>query len=234
MSANPYQTQTEHLGGQVSGEQADFGAGAGGLAETRQGKHRPQKNQMMRANLFLAGLCVTGAAIVYGLSFRKGPAEASAEQRTVEAQVDQALLRLTSSPRSDGAHGPGQVTRDLLENFHHHTIKRQVPIHRLQKNPFQFVPPKSATARIIREGASGGSGESAEPNANITEEEARAVLSTLSLQSVMTGRDGEGTAIISNNLLTVGQRIKCFTVERITSKSVVLSWEGHKYILDVP
>ena len=58
-------------------------------------------------------------------------------------------------------------------------------------------------------------------------------LKTLQLQSVMRGRNG-GTAIISDNLLTVGQEIEGFTVEKIQAKSVILIWRDKKFVLEMP
>jgi hypothetical protein len=51
----------------------------------------------------------------------------------------------------------------------------------------------------------------------------------LKLQSVLSGRTP--TAMISNNVLTVGQTISGWTVAEIHPRYVVLTWETHKFEL---
>ena len=56
---------------------------------------------------------------------------------------------------------------------------------------------------------------------------------TLSLQSVVTGEHGT-MAMISNNLLTVGQRIHGWTVSEIGPRHVVLAWKDRQHVLHMP
>jgi hypothetical protein len=196
---------------------------------------RRRQTQAVRSNVFLVGLFLAGAAGVYGLSLRKGPAPAlaSAEQRLVEQQVDSAILRLSRDPKTvTSAPAAGRVTRELLRNFYEQAVQRQVPLKKLRKNPFFYVRAAAVvtgpTTSPAPEGPSlppGGGG-----SASI-----QAALAALRLQSVIMGRGGEGSAaIISNNLLTVGQSIEGFLLKSIGPESVVLTREGKDYELRMP
>jgi len=191
----------------------------------------PYRMQVLRSNLFLAALFITGAAVVYGLSYGKGPKKASAEEKLVEAQVDSAILRLSQqlSNRSS-APRPGQITKEILHSFQERILKSQIPLQRLTKNPFVFVQPvRKPMISVVNKGP-----DKKRPSLNRgeTQEDVINALKKLHLQSVMIGRNG-ATAIISNNLLTVGQKIEGFTIENITPRKVVLSRHDKRYILTV-
>lgn len=232
MTGNPYDVNAvddaatddrQVVSDQPGRSQPSSGAGKGGR----------YKQQMTRANLILAGLFVAGAATVYGLSLRDGPDKASAAQ-VDESQVDAAILRLNTEPPKDGAPAPGRLTHDLLHNFSDYVVRRQIPLKQLGKNPFEFVSPdpQATPSTPQPERTSPERGANAGP---MTPENVAAELEVLHLQSVMMGRNGDsGTAIISNNLLTVGAHIKCFTVKRITPTSVVLVCQGKEYVLMMP
>jgi hypothetical protein len=53
---------------------------------------------------------------------------------------------------------------------------------------------------------------------------------TLTLQSVLTGASG-ATAVISNNLLAEGQTIRGWTISKILSKEVLLTWKEQTFVL---
>ena len=227
MSANVYKNNpsgAEPSGGDSAGLESKAPAG-------RREKTRGPQRQMLRANIVLAGLFIAGGATVYGLAFRDRTATASAEQQAVESQVEAAILQLTGPKASDAPDAPGSVTQGLLETFYAQVTERQIPPEALRKNPFYFVHPTGRTIEVSV-GANGSAPPKvvAQPGV-LTEKTVLEELKTLALQSVMMGRNGTGTAIISNNLLTVGQSIKCFTVTKINPDSVVLDWEGKEYEL---
>ena len=193
--------------------------------------------EMRRANILLVVLFLGGGAAVYGLSLRKGPTEASAEQKVAETAIDSALLRLTQKPPgTPGDRKAGGLTRDLAESFVTEIRQRQVPLSDLAKDPFVFVaPPQSAAAMSIGRTTAATKGPAA---AATPEQQDRdrmmAALAKLRLQSVMMGQGGGGTALISNNLLSVGQDIEGFTIKSITPKAVVLSWREEEFVLTMP
>ena len=232
MTGNSYQTNADEAE-PVKGDQAEADVQPQEPPANRQRKRSPYGQQVFRANIVLIGVFVAGAATVYGLTFRNSPAKASAEQRVVESQVEAMIMRLASAAAKGDARRPGRVTNDLLKNFYDQITERQIPLRGLRKNPFHFVGPRLRLTRPA-------SGTPQRPQAKqaredpekLTEEKAAVELGKLHLQSVMMGRSGS-TAIISNNLLTVGQKIKCFTVKRIDSDSVVLEWGGRRYVLSM-
>ena len=230
MSANPYDIPGmaggETPGGDPLTRPSDAGAG-----EARKNRY---KSQMARANIALALLFASGAAVIYGLSLRKGPAEASAEQQVTEAQVDSAILRLSAAP-VDGSAQPaaGRVTRELLKNFCAEVRDRQIPANALRKDPFVFVPPPSRVpaATAAKAAPAQVAAPTVTPAQTLAEVKRR--LKTLEVQSIMMSPHGGGTAIISNNLLTAGQRIEGFTVKSIQAKAVTLTWKDQTFTLEM-
>jgi hypothetical protein len=230
MAVNPYEAKASGGAASTSGNGSDLETGPQSQGQgQREGKR--SKVQMSRANFVLAGLFIAGAATVYGLSFRGGPEQASAEQQMVEAQVDAAIRRLSQEASKPGPSEPGGVTQGVLKRFYDQIVERQVPLEGLRKNPFQFVEPGDAVA-ITEEPKRPRPGTGKEPTAS-PEDRAQAILDALCLQSVMVKPDGEQVAIISNNMVTVGQRVECFTVKEIRRKSVVLVWRGKDYVLKI-
>ncbi len=187
------------------------------------------KAQMTRTNIILVLLFIGGAGMVYGLSLRKGPASASAQQQLIESNVDSAIDRL----KHGGGRAPAaqRVTRDLLGDFSQKIVRWQVPMDQLAKNPFVFISPApqpdapSVKAAALRK-------RPEKTPEQLTLEQVMVRFKKLRLQSVMMGSgDGDGVAIISNNLLTVGQQIEGFTISRIDPKAVVLTWRDRQFVL---
>ena len=230
MAENPYTSPAKPA--EDSADILDMEAPA---EQARPQKLPPQqssyKAQMMRANIILAVLFAGGVAMVYGLSVRKGPAEASAEQKLAESSVDSALMRLKGGEgRGSDALSARKITRDLLSNFSDRVVKNQIPLQKLGKNPFVFVPPEARAAPTVTRVGPGSKPKVEETPEQITQKQAMERLSRLRLQSVMMGSSGSA-AVISNNLLTEGQRTEGFTVKKIGSKSVVLTWRGQEFVL---
>ncbi len=213
-----------------TGITAETGAGSDG-AERRQNRSH-YKAQMMRSNIFFVVLFIGGAATVYGLSLRKGPAAASAEQKMVETQVDSAILRIANED-STGVKTPssGQITSRVLKNFYDQIAERQIPLSELKKNPFVFIPTAPATSIVVKNSQKPKVIEKSPEEKS--HEETMVVLKTLHLQSVMMGQDG-GTAIISDNLLMVGQTIEGFKIKSISPRLVVLVRDGREFALEMP
>ncbi len=218
------------------GQPDDIGFDAVAGAETgesvQQQGRSPYKTQMMRSNIFLVVLFVGAAAAVYGLSLRKGPTEASAEQKTIECRVDSAILRIANAAPTDvKTPSSGQVTGRILKTFYDQIAKRQIPLRDLKKNPFVLVRTKRKIISVVRKPSKAKVVKKSPQE--ISREEALAALKTLHLQSVMMGRNG-GTALISNNLFTVGQTIEGFKIKSINSKLVVLVRDGIEFTLEMP
>ena len=230
MAENPYTTPAKSA--QDAGDMPDMEAAPQqAQPQKSQPQHSSYKAQMTRANVILAVLFAGGVATVYGLSVRKGPAEATAEQKLAESSVDSALLRFKGgSGRGSDALSARKITRDLLSNFSDRIVKNQIPLAKLNKNPFVFVPPEARVAPSVTRVHPGSKPKVEETPEEITQKQAMERLSRLRLQSVMMGSSGSA-AVISNNLLTEGQRTEGFTVKKISSKSVVLTWRGQEFVL---
>jgi len=179
-------------------------------------------------NLFLVVLFAAGLAALYVLRLRAAPAQASAEQLRVQSQVDTALTKLSDFRLA--ARKPTDGGPDVADVFYFEARHRQIPLAQLRGNPFVFVAPSPKTHPLapLKPGPQETSGEETEQLS-----EAMAAVKALTLQSVLTGEHG-ATVMISNNLLTEGQKIRGWTVEAIRSRQVVLSWQGHSYVLRMP
>jgi hypothetical protein len=184
----------------------------------------------LKANGVLASLFVAAAIGIYFFSIKKGPSEASAKQSPAELQVDSAILRLRQPTT-----GPSESadTEQLIKSFYSDLAKRQVPLSALKKNPFVFVPPTAPPLPVTTAPVDDSGPRLAAISEREAHDRAMATLKTLTLQSIVMGKEG-GTAIISNNLLTVGQKIEDFTIKSISPKSVVLTFQGKDYPLYMP
>ncbi len=186
------------------------------------------KAHMTRANIVLAALLIAGGVTVYVLSPHGGPAEVTAEEKLIEINVDTAILRLKGAPAvGPKGHATAKVTKGLLESFSEQIVRQQVPLAKLSKNPFIFVRPAVMTVSAAKQVK-----KSTEPKneaEEVTHEQAAEMLSKLTLQTVMMG--SKQVAIISDNLLSVGEKIEMFTVKRIDPKMVVLTWKDSEFEL---
>lgn len=184
---------------------------------------------ILRDNILLLLLFVGGVGGVFVLSLHKYPPLVNQDQKKVEAQVDAAILRLNAADPSVMA---GQRSQKLLEEFYKQSNATQIPLADLKKNPYIFAPARPAGLVT----AAGGDKPADDPAQKAREqslEKANEAFRQMRLQSVMMGR-GEATAIISNNLLTVGQPFQGFTVKSITARSVVLTWHEREFVLSMP
>ncbi|HOF19416.1 MAG TPA: hypothetical protein PK082_10945, partial [Phycisphaerae bacterium] len=67
---------------------------------------------------------------------------------------------------------------------------------------------------------------------DLAQEQALDAVRQLTLQSVLVGTHG-ATAMVSNNLLTEGQTISGWKVEKIRPDEVVLTWKNQKHVLRI-
>jgi hypothetical protein len=183
----------------------------------------PRKKRSLPAidadNILLAGLFVGAIAALWLLSTRTKPQTASAEQQTVEAQVDAALLQLRPGARNDDSR-----TRAIVDTFYYEAAQRQLPSDALPAAPFTYAPEQDVP----------GQAEHSERNRK-QQAAARAMqaIRQLELQSVLRG-GGEAKAMISNNLLGEGETINGWTVRKIRESYVELGWKDQTHILNLP
>ncbi|KPK83611.1 MAG: hypothetical protein AMJ81_07780 [Phycisphaerae bacterium SM23_33] len=234
MAENPYEVSRSRGLGSLEEPEGGPEAPEKGQLASPERQEGPGKFRMMRGNVVMVVLFVGAASLVYGLSIRKGPAMASAQQKVVESQVDSAILRLSGALGAGaGAPNPGRISCELLKKFYDQISERQVPLRRLQKDPFRFVPPPSPQPVVTSGGQNSLTAPAQLDAKDQTREAAMARLAKLYLQAIQRGQSG-AVAIISNNLVSEGQRIEGFTVKRITLNEVILSWENEEYVLSMP
>lgn len=182
---------------------------------------------LTRGNLLMAVLFAGGIAGVYALSLRMGPARAMASQMQAHSRVDAALnaLNVLDAKGSVEMHKRNSA-RAIVNEFYMAAKQRQVQAEALQGNPFIRQDPRKAQAEAP--------GAPVEPETKPAEDMAASLqaVKTLKLQSVLVGK--ETIAVISNNLLTVGQTIKGWKVTRIDAREVELTWKEQTYILRMP
>jgi len=195
--------------------------GDGGQAPVPAASRRSHPGPLRGANLLLAGLFAAGIGGVYLLSLRQGPAEASAQERAAEIQVETALARISSGVVAE------TKAKVLVDAFYYQASQRQIPVEELWGNPFLYTPPRRPEPTTKPEDKTP---KRPKPGERPSGPDPLAEARKLSLQSVLMGTDGR-KAMISNNLLGEGQVIRGWTVQTIESRKVVLAREGKTYIL---
>ena len=206
-------------------EQAGGQTHVGGPGAKKRGRLQiPGAGGVVMVGVFLA--VIVG---LYLLSLGNRPAEASAEQRLVEARVDSARLELDQVTGPDRA-GRGKKL-SVVERFYHDSQSRQIPVGDLQGNPFVFkAPPRMRKAAVA---GLPGRPKPKKPAASPQWKQAGDAARQMRLQSILSGTHG-AVAVISNNLLTEGQKIHGWTVTQIRPRSVTLKWNDRTFVLEMP
>lgn len=194
----------------------------------RTGLSRRSKT-IIRNNLLLAAMFLGGLAGLMLLHMRSGPQQAQAQLSREEMQVEAVIGKIgkTFSGSSD------RSAKEIVDSFYFEARERQIPLEKLRGNPFVFTLPATAapveTAPVV-EAATRPAGENPEVRAQT---DAMAAAHGLQLQTVLSGAHG-ATAMISNNLLGEGQTIAGWTISKISSREVVLTWKDQTYVLKMP
>ena len=183
--------------------------------------------QLRGGNLLIVAIFAASLIGLYIYSLSRGPKKASAQEKLVEALVDSAILTLRAlsqkGPRNSSAN-------DVVKTFYYEAEQRQVPHDKLAGNPFVFTPLKP-TEPVRLEPV-----EVEKPKVSDSVQKevssALAEVRKLKLQSVMLGSKST-IAVISNNLLSVGQDINGWTVVSIEPRKVVLTWKDQKHVLEL-
>jgi len=181
-----------------------------------------------QGNILLVALVLAGLAGVYLLSLKGGPAAASAQQVQDEMKVDAALTNFKHSPTGSLS---SQKSRTIVDMFYHEMRQKQVSASELNGNPFVFkIPGPSAEAPL---------GEQPDRAARVDPDlggpAALAAVKGFKLQSVLMGANpSDNLAMVSNNLLAVGQEIAGWTVRKIEPQRVTLSWRDQEHVLEMP
>jgi hypothetical protein len=182
-----------------------------------------EKKPINRSALTLFAIIAIGSAATYFMHLRTGPQNARAADPTMvtaEATINDFMKGGNSNILLLRRLLEG--TAKIVEQFRDYTNVAQVPLSELKANPFQSaiakpapVDDSEATARKLRE-----------------EEHARVVKAVqgLQLQTIVV-RANKKACMISNTLVEEGETIGDFTVEKISSGSVVVKSAGYKFEL---
>jgi hypothetical protein len=172
-----------------------------------------------QGTLLIVVVFIIAAATLYGMRISQRDEGASAQAKTAEAKVDQALAKLAGS--TDGGTSSiesiFQDTDKIVSMFSVDLTEHQVPVRYIKKNP--FVLPVFHSVRTDHDDAQAVSAMSTKAERRRAQE-LRQELGGLVLQSVMQGV--RPVAIISGDLVQPGQQIGSFTVRAINSLSVEL------------
>lgn len=186
-----------------------------------------RKAGLLSQNLLLIVLFLLALAGLYLLSrWRGGPEKASAEVRNAELQVDNALARLSI----DGKKSKSVSVKSIVDAFYCQAHKRQIPLEEMKGNPFTFVPVR-AKVKVAPKTAAPQAHQQVRAERELAE--AMEAVKSLKLSTVMISPT-QKVAIISNNLLSVGQKISGWTVAGIEPGRVVMRFRKHEYELKMP
>ena len=169
-----------------------------------------------QGNILIVLVLIVAAAALYILrEWKVAPGVSSAEARLMEATVDSAILQLGQA----GASARAADVEKVVNAFYARAERRQIPLGDLGRNPFQFQaglmpPPTAGTTDPARQGPP--------PPQEVQD---------LKLQSILIGQSGNSIAMINNNMLTVGQTIRGWTVKEIHLRKVILEYKGRIYEL---
>lgn len=169
-----------------------------------------------RGMIIILGLVVLGGGLLYFMSRKAGPAEATA---AVEAQqADQTITKFLDNGEVS-VRLMEQMLRDtekVVQRFLNHNALKQVPLSDLQTNPFRMHAPTAA--------GSGAHHDDGGLEQRRREEERLAMLKAveqLQLQSIMFG-ETRRACMINNTLYVEGQTVQGFTIEQIHPSKIVL------------
>jgi hypothetical protein len=184
---------------------------------------RKKPSMLSRNNLVLAGLFLGGIVVIAVLHLKAGPRSAVAASTANDTQMDTLLATLTQVKNDCRS----ATSSSVIHQFYFEAKQRQVPPDQLASNPFRMILPQAPPPPAELQGPP----KVAAPDPEVLAlAEALDNIRDLTLQSVLTGSAG-ATAIVSNEVLTVGQNVRGWTVVEIAPRQVVLQWKSHRHIM---
>jgi hypothetical protein len=187
------------------------------------GSGRGRGEFLTRGNVVLLALYVGGFGGMWLLGRQAGgPNKALAQQRNMHAKVESALSLLEATPSG----GAASTAKGIVSEFYMAAKQRQLEAELLPKNPFVFQPTNVEAKPVEPEKPK------LEAAPDEDEKYAMAAIKSLRLQSVLMGK--QTVAVISNNMLTEGQKVGPWTVSRIGAREVELTWKEKTHLLKMP
>lgn len=215
MSFVPGQTSD----GDESSESRD--SGLSGSEETGETEFvaEEKKSKVNTSTLGIFGLLVLCAGGTYFMYLRNGPQTANADDDTTTETINTFL--------TDGEKHVTlmkqmlQDTDKVVQRFRQSNSNTQIPLARLQTNPFRMLIPAVENAN-----------EGEVTSRRRREEERAAALQAvqdLKLQSVLFGN--RRAAMLNNQMVAEGQTIEGFIVEKITADGVIVRMGVYRFEL---
>jgi len=184
----------------------------------------PRSPFLTRGNLSLLAMFAAGLAGLYALSRRTGPSTALADQSLAHAKVEAALDVLGAPPTAAEIQRQSSA-KAIVKEFYTAARQRQVDLRALRGNPFLWRPERPPATRPVE------AKPPPKPEKKVPDDLLRAMeaVKTLQLRSVISGHTT--VAMISSNVVAVGESINGWTVVRIDPTEVELAWGDERYIL---
>lgn len=169
-----------------------------------------EKKPMNRTTVLVFGALLLGAGGYYLMYARTGPQSAAAATPGAE-QADATINQFLSAGSENirVMQQLRQTTDKVVAQFRNSTVP-QVPVHELQANPFKY-------AQITDDASAAAAAKKKH------EEERQAALKSvqdLQLQSVLSGSNR--ACMINNKMYKEGQEVSGFTVEKISTNTVIV------------
>ncbi len=180
------------------------------------------RTPLSRGGVLMFALLVVGVAGTYLMYLRSGPKSATAATVSADASrtIDQFLG--DGSARMQSMERMLRQTEKVVEQFVNYPSVTQVPLTDLRTNPFHHVSSKPEVP------------DQTDEQARIKREEERVAtlkaVQNLQLQSVIVS-DARKACMINNGLLTEGQQVEGFVVERIAAGGVVVRSGPYRFEL---
>jgi hypothetical protein len=185
-----------------------------------------KKSNLNKGTIFLLVTCAIGVGVMYLFGIKQKPKEASAEEKAVEAQVDQALKKLVDQNEQGKVKDLFKDTNEMVQAFYDYPSKQQVALEELQKNPFCRVIDAKETETKVDEKA-------LQREKERVLREAQTKLAQLQLQSVLKSTKGS-TCLINGEIFKVGQKVgEIFTIQAIEDNKVTLAASENQFVLEM-
>ena len=179
-----------------------------------------EKKPMNRTTLVLMLIVALGGGGLY-LMYRRAGGPQSVAAAPASVQANKTITQFLSSGDTSVKNVERLLanTRKMVEQFLAYPSVNQVPLNRLATNPFRQSAP-------TKDGES-----SSEAEARRRREEDRAMIKKaadgLVLQSILHG--ARKACMINNTMVTEGQTVEGFKIEKINPNSVVVQQSGYKF-----
>lgn len=164
----------------------------------------------------LIGLAVVALAVIWFMFFRGSP---PAAQAAIPADGGTDIKQFLDSGNINLMKQTLKDTEKVVQQFRTYPAQTQVPLASLHSNPFRELPPKGEQARNL------GEDDDGRDHAKIV-----TAVADLHLQSIVRG--GKYRAcMINNTLYQEGQQVGMFTVQQVSTATVVLECGKYRFEL---